>query len=656
MGGGFSFGAKLSDGTVRRVTGKIVGKSGDQDVDVEVKDSPVVPDGVYSVPSSKGEAVRAVLPDEALSERQKDPQLRVWSGEAVDLASLKRVDIDAYKKEKTAQREKESFRYNKDLMDVAVDIDSYASLIDRQIDELYEKYVPADMRNAPIEQVLQTIADGMGVEFGVEQFLTIESRVRKLDPAEIMSLYASDYAERVKKTLDGEDGRFYDTTAVDAMRDGPAMLESLSGHLQKALDEGNEQKIAHFRRMIDRRQRGIELVDTALKADPGTPEHRLLMDKFGYGLLDILAATEQALARAPELRGSVVIAALTEDESEETSFLAHATVDGSRLKFIHTYKPSTVLSDHNMLLSASYRPEAHGTLQNYTVHVVGSDGLYETAVHESAHLEHFYAVLSRFGVKPGNVGGTLYEQIAPHGEIKNTVVGALIGMAKGASASITVDDLASGIDLAWDAVQTLTEAVPDAEDANSLRDIAGQLFGAYRRLGSDLGALVITAVGARADDLTFDKLYDYVDDRVSTPEAAREFVEGIVEMPIDQFIRELVSSISEDLGQNLASVSLNGVTKEELFEAVNGVSIYARTNIMEAFAEGTTFTSILDTVENADLEGNEEKLERLRKIIERIRAISPAGGVKLTSEKTRSLLDRYSRLAEAVKNLDRGYY
>ncbi|WJZ48507.1 cytoplasmic protein [Actinomycetia phage DSL-LC01] len=61
MGGGFTFDFTFPDLRQKTVTGKIVGISGTEDVDVEIKGDPDIPDGVYSVPSKSGEMSKAVL-------------------------------------------------------------------------------------------------------------------------------------------------------------------------------------------------------------------------------------------------------------------------------------------------------------------------------------------------------------------------------------------------------------------------------------------------------------------------------------------------------------------------------------------------------------------------------------------------------------------
>ena len=96
MGGGFSFGIKLPSGRPTRITGKVVGVSGTEDVDVEVKGNRYLPDGVYSVPSSRGETVPAVLPQEVVPQAASS---RRWTGDVVDLPQVRRVDAADYTSE-----------------------------------------------------------------------------------------------------------------------------------------------------------------------------------------------------------------------------------------------------------------------------------------------------------------------------------------------------------------------------------------------------------------------------------------------------------------------------------------------------------------------------------------------------------------------------
>jgi hypothetical protein len=106
MGGGFSFSLKLGNGKMRRVSGTIVGQSGDEDVDVEVTDSDTLVDGVYSVPSQKGEAVKAILSDKALKGVDKNKIKDIVDDVFIDIAELKTAKKQ--KKQKPEKQEKQS--------------------------------------------------------------------------------------------------------------------------------------------------------------------------------------------------------------------------------------------------------------------------------------------------------------------------------------------------------------------------------------------------------------------------------------------------------------------------------------------------------------------------------------------------------------------
>lgn len=103
MGGGFSFNLRLGNGDMRRVSGKIVGQSGEEDIDIEVSDSDTLPDGTYSVPSRKGEAVKAIISKDALKSVKKENVREVADDVFVDIAELK----TAKKKKKPKQQKQE---------------------------------------------------------------------------------------------------------------------------------------------------------------------------------------------------------------------------------------------------------------------------------------------------------------------------------------------------------------------------------------------------------------------------------------------------------------------------------------------------------------------------------------------------------------------
>ena len=90
MGGGWSFKLRLPDGLFKTVSGRVVGASGTDAIEIEVTGSKDLDDGIYTMPSAKGESVKAVLPTKAVEELpdRDDAMDDVY----VDSASLTRKD------------------------------------------------------------------------------------------------------------------------------------------------------------------------------------------------------------------------------------------------------------------------------------------------------------------------------------------------------------------------------------------------------------------------------------------------------------------------------------------------------------------------------------------------------------------------------------
>lgn len=105
MGGGFSFSLKLGNGEMRRVSGKIVGQSGDEDLDVEISGNDTLPDDVYSIPSTKGEAVKAILSEDSLKDVKKEKTKKVSDDVFVDVLDLKVAKKKRQKKQKQEQEQ-----------------------------------------------------------------------------------------------------------------------------------------------------------------------------------------------------------------------------------------------------------------------------------------------------------------------------------------------------------------------------------------------------------------------------------------------------------------------------------------------------------------------------------------------------------------------
>jgi len=84
MGGGFSFSFKLPSGGTDKVSGRVVGMSGKNDVELEVVGHSSIPDGIYALPASKGETVKAILSLDAVEGLPENKAI-VDSSLAVDI-------------------------------------------------------------------------------------------------------------------------------------------------------------------------------------------------------------------------------------------------------------------------------------------------------------------------------------------------------------------------------------------------------------------------------------------------------------------------------------------------------------------------------------------------------------------------------------------
>ena len=96
MGGGFSFVIKGLDGAFQGISGKVVGSSGETDVEIEVSGKEGgLPAGIYVVNSTKGTAVRAILSDEAFEDAPEvdlDNASNTHEGSFIDVNEVTLLD------------------------------------------------------------------------------------------------------------------------------------------------------------------------------------------------------------------------------------------------------------------------------------------------------------------------------------------------------------------------------------------------------------------------------------------------------------------------------------------------------------------------------------------------------------------------------------
>ena len=107
MGGGFSFSLNIN-GVYKTVSGKVVGmpEGGDGDlIEIDIRGDKELPDGVYTVNSSRGVSSKAILDVDALpDETRKRIQGSEIDSEAYDIASLKKADAPSEFRKKSGKK------------------------------------------------------------------------------------------------------------------------------------------------------------------------------------------------------------------------------------------------------------------------------------------------------------------------------------------------------------------------------------------------------------------------------------------------------------------------------------------------------------------------------------------------------------------------
>jgi hypothetical protein len=88
MGGGFSFTIRGLGGSADKLSGRVVGASGTDDIEIEVVGDEVIPDGIYALPASKGETVKAILSLDAVEGLPENKAL-VDQSLAIDISEIK---------------------------------------------------------------------------------------------------------------------------------------------------------------------------------------------------------------------------------------------------------------------------------------------------------------------------------------------------------------------------------------------------------------------------------------------------------------------------------------------------------------------------------------------------------------------------------------
>lgn len=247
MGGGFSFVFKGADGSMSRITGKITGQSGTDNVDVEVKGSNVLPDGVYSIPSHKGEAVKAVISLDGLEDAgvDKDKADEVFPADTPFVSMGETSAPEAPEAPKNIAQS-EPIRDVKDLKDSV------------------SKFKPEQLQGAEtkdaMEQFVSDVVDTY--EINGERVAFLNPDITDIDTSGVKVMRVNPY-EISGKSLDSKEGQdiaekwFYARTAVQSMSTpGSSDVEAL---LYAGVN-GDEESMSRFEQLAEN---GKELIEKA---------------------------------------------------------------------------------------------------------------------------------------------------------------------------------------------------------------------------------------------------------------------------------------------------------------------------------------------------------------------------------------------------------
>lgn len=634
MGGGFSFTLKLHGGSMHKVTGKIVGMSGDDDVDVEVKDHDTLKDGVYSIPASKGEAVKAVLSKDAIKDLDESKAKDVVDDVYVEATSLRQA---AKFKRQRLQKTKRESRYSRGgswddgTIDVAVDVDDYQFMLSSKTRALYDKYLPDEMYDEPEGKIIEHLMEKMGLLSNPDEGSIDEQLTRGV--------------EAIRSTL-AKGGDVY------------AQILDLKTYLgDSTISELGKQRVSEQIANYDEYMKRFE-----------TPEGiEKVKSDIAFGFVETLVGLEDFLVDHPDLRGKYFVNMYGEsdiDMKREAS--AYATIrritDSSdpqkRVKalFKNAYKHESLAPESRAIL----KRHADGELSPWGVHVYGlPSAAWTTATHEASHVLHFDANLARLGLSLEDL--TNYGTYLDDGEdIGDTVIGALYaaGLARSMNTSLgsmnrrIIGDFATRYAMSR-ALSTEDAQKPEMLLQVTLGDIDDSLSDIDRH-----AKLLMEAVFAGPEGFNKGLSGYEVDDLINNYEGASRFLEDELGVPADQFVRDLADSISRDLAVDIAYLGTNGIPAEKIAETLGIASNYAKTDILESVAEARTLLHLIDSVKDAEIFENEEKIKEMRSMIKtiineqnRVLARTP----KRTSSRTKNLLDRYASLLRKINKLDWDY-
>ena len=381
------------------------------------------------------------------------------------------------------------------------------------------------------------------------------------------------------------------------------------------------------------------------------------------GFYDVLATVEDIMTEYPHMRGVLTVDLYHKNETRRAQ--AYATMNGNNI--VTVYNPAFLSSMVGKLKMSKAARERHaGQVLGVNVEVQSERAQNSalTAMHEASHGLHYDAALSQFGVQTGKDAPPLVEQLMPQNNpddedtMADTVFGSILASLLGWNPNVQRYDMSkSNIDfINRTGAAFIANTVSGVVDDGSLEgDLAG-IIGS--RDDKPVGFYeVLRAATGEFDMATVNNL-KAIDEQVNTNRKAAQFVESVIGMSAKSLINRLKASISEDIGVDIENIGTYGIPSEDAFSALDGASTYARTDVMEAFAEARTLLYLINSMSGVNLFGNEEKVKNMQEVVDKIlTGIVPdikSRTMKPASARTRALYNKLYELDLAINALSFG--
>ena len=530
--------------------------------------------------------------------RKSGGKIEIKPSDDVDDSGLLPFRFGGASKEPNAGAPSEATR-QKGLSAVTVDADAFNQEFEQKVGALLSKYMPEKTDSTPMEEVVTTIQQRMGVRSSkpIEQQLD--------DSIDFLMDYGAKNADEMMTPQ----GVYSDEINEYRRQKGKAIKDMIAPLLEK-----------------DDSPAGIKRREEARQA---------IKDAILRGYLETLVGVEMTLEDDPSLRGAIDLSLHSMDDAggmhHAAGYAGPRLDNDGKIEVMVKIVPDTIMFDQKALM-----PDHKGQGLSQAVRFFGADdhqvGL---GVHETGHAMHLRAQFGSLGLDIGENSKPLIEQVKEQGPtLGDSYVGILVARNYGFAPSDTwetVEQLAK--DGKINAVGAYKRAVPvDGNNVvyqaafdetiknrgpkDGLPEVKmGDMFGKGIGTRGQQIDLLVTALNEFERDQNFPRGVNFnlppaelekamaearkntkfevpgfevvdADGNVLTGEdaanAVRTAMGGLKERDLAQLHTEAMNDI---LGFEHRRVASNGVPNVQVMESMGKASTYGQTNVMEAVAE-----------------------------------------------------------------------